>query len=262
MKLQIQIATCLLFVAGTARAAEAVVSVEVQTPLKSGPVSRIVVALNGKPAPGAKVEVYKEQRSAVSTQQSAKRKDNSGSPGDEGARGEIPILTLTCDEYGWLKTPKLADGQYSFVAQAGENLRADLVLDVSSPGGTMAFRMDLHSWVPERPGVGLTNPEKVPITKRLEVFRGTVTDQTGAVIPKVSIRLVRKEAGGTKVVNEIKSGSSGDFEAQLAPGTYVAIFSASGFKIYAVGFEIAPDGSRRLDVKLEVGAATQVVTVG
>ena len=146
MKLQIQIAACLLFVAGAVRAAKPVVSEVRQIPLKSGPVARIVVALNGKPAPGAKVDVYKEQHSAVSTQQSAKSKDNGGSLGDEGVRGETPVFTLVCDEYGWIKTPKLPDGRYELVAQAGGNLRASLVLDVSSRDGTMAFEMDLRPW--------------------------------------------------------------------------------------------------------------------
>ena len=235
-----QIVTCLLFIAGAVRAAEPAVSVEVVTPLKSGPVARIVVALNGKPVPGAKVAIYKY----------------------EGARGAIPVVTLLCDEYGWIKTPKLADGQYGFVAQVGKDLQAGLFLDVSSRDGTMAFEMDLRPSPPERAHVDLTNPENVPITKRLQAFRGTVTDPSGAVLPKASIRIVRRGAGGTKVVNEIKSGINGDFQAELPTGTYVAIFSAPGFKTYVVGFEIAPDGSSRLDVKLDIGPVSEEVEIG
>ena len=114
----------------------------------------------------------------------------------------------------------------------------------------------------ESPGFALADAEKVPITKRLEAFRGTITDPIGAVITTARIQILRRGAGETKVVSEIKSGNTGDFQAVLPPGTYVAIFSVRGFKNYVVGFEIAPDGSSRLDVKLEVGALMPVVTVG
>jgi hypothetical protein len=107
----------------------------------------------------------------------------------------------------------------------------------------------------------LAEAAKAPITDRLQAFRGVVTDPGGAVIPKVVIQLVHRGAGETKTLNQIKSGPSGEFEAQLDPGTYVAIFSAPGFKTKIVGFQIVPEGSDRLSVALDIANASEQVTL-
>ena len=57
---------------------------------------------------------------------------------------------------------------------------------------------------------------------------GTVTDQTGAVVPNASITLVNVN---TKETRTAVSGSSGDYQFTLLPvGTYMVTTKAQGFK--------------------------------
>lgn len=222
----------------------------VQLPLASGTAVRIAVVSNGKPLSGAKVELYRYGL---------------------GGRPNTPILTLLCDKHGWVKTSKLSSGMYELAVHADNNLQANLLLQVSSRYGNrpVAFGMELRPSNPvpvrpdiaeaddipaaNRPQVDLTEAEKVPITDRLQVFRGVVTDPIGAVLPKAIIQLVAKEASGTKILDQIKSAADGEFEAQLSPGIYVAIFSVRGFKNKVIGFEISPEGTGLLKVTLEIG---------
>lgn len=224
-------------------------------PLKSTPLMRIAVALNSKPAPGAGVEFYRYAQSR---------------------RPETPTFILRSDRQGWLKTPKLSAGLYEVMVHAGDTLQADVFLEVSSRYGrhATAFAIDLQPTSPapwvfavietdetRATNVDVAQAAKTPITERLQAFRGVVTDPSGAVVPGADIQIIQTGPGRPKILNGITSGRAGDFEARLEPGTYVAVFMEPGFKSKFVGFEIATDGSERLEVTLEIGAASQVVTV-
>ena len=213
-------------------------------PLLSSRVVRLTVVGKGKPALGAKVEFY-----------------SFGS----GGRSKEPTLTLVSDKFGWIKSPKLSDGQYEIVATTAHDLRADLLLDVSSHYGKtpMAFKMELLPInppyaAPQLATPALTAPEiatlqQVPIENHLQVFRGTVVDPTGAVIPGATIHIFRQGTGPMKLLKAVESGKSGEFETKLDPGTYVASFSSSGFAVKRIGFEIVFSGSEQLIVTLKLG---------
>jgi hypothetical protein len=89
---------------------------------------------------------------------------------------------------------------------------------------------------------------------------GTVTDNTGAVVPNAAIT-VTDESKGTSV--EAQSNGSGDYSVQhLIPDTYDVKVTISGFKSFEQkGIVVAADTSPKVDVQLVVGTAAETVTV-
>ncbi|HEY0307095.1 MAG TPA: TonB-dependent receptor, partial [Acidobacteriaceae bacterium] len=91
-------------------------------------------------------------------------------------------------------------------------------------------------------------------------IRGTVLDQTGAVVPNATVTAVNK---GTNVKTVRKSTSSGDYElSSLDPSDYTVTVSAEGFQgfvqqtVHVNALEVV-----NLEVKLTLGASTETVTV-
>jgi hypothetical protein len=89
---------------------------------------------------------------------------------------------------------------------------------------------------------------------------GRVTDSSGAVIPGVVVRVTNLD---TNISQQASSNGAGDFAVPyLNPGRYSMEVQADGFREYKrAEFELAVDQVLRLDVPLEVGAATERVTV-
>ena len=89
---------------------------------------------------------------------------------------------------------------------------------------------------------------------------GTVTDNTGAVIPNATIT-VTDEAKGT-VVN-VQSNASGEFTVDhLIPDVYDVKVTAQGFKGYATtGLRLFADTSSKIEAALTVGGSDQTVEV-
>lgn len=89
---------------------------------------------------------------------------------------------------------------------------------------------------------------------------GTVTDPTGAAIPKVQMTLTSVDTG---TVNKTASGSDGLYSfPNLRPGIYQLKASAPGFKEYVqAGIELTMNALARQDIKLEVGKEIQTVEV-
>ncbi|HET7212113.1 MAG TPA: TonB-dependent receptor [Terriglobia bacterium] len=89
---------------------------------------------------------------------------------------------------------------------------------------------------------------------------GTVTDQTGAVVPGAAIRITNDNTGLTRNVN---SGPSGQYTIiDLPAGTYTLSVEAQGFKpVRTTGISIAVGSVRQQNVQLSVGAVSQQVTV-
>src|SRR5215813_517005 len=81
---------------------------------------------------------------------------------------------------------------------------------------------------------------------------GTVTDQSGAAIPKVAIALTTLD---TNLRRAITANESGDFTfTGLAPGSYRLVVSREGFKQTVVErIELLVNQTARLDVVLQVG---------
>ncbi len=89
---------------------------------------------------------------------------------------------------------------------------------------------------------------------------GTVTDNTGAVIPNAQIT-VSDLAKGTSVTAQ--TGADGDFRVQhLIPDTYRVDVEAPGFtKSSADNVVVYADTSPKVDLKLSVGSTSNTVTV-
>jgi hypothetical protein len=89
--------------------------------------------------------------------------------------------------------------------------------------------------------------------------RGTVMDPTGGVIPNAKVTLTNLE---TKQVRTQNSNATGAYSFEfIAPGKYQLTMEAQGFKTTSVSVEALVARPVELNVKLEIGVATQVVTV-
>jgi hypothetical protein len=91
-------------------------------------------------------------------------------------------------------------------------------------------------------------------------IRGTVTDTTGAVVPGATVQLVNE---ATKFSREAQTdGRGGYFFATVDSGTYTVRIGLNGFKTREVkGIRVATNDAVGFDVTLEVGIASEVVTV-
>jgi hypothetical protein len=89
---------------------------------------------------------------------------------------------------------------------------------------------------------------------------GTVTDSTGAVISSVPIQAKNSETG---IVYDGATSTTGNYTiSQLPVGTYEISMSAPGFKKYTrAGLTVEVAQVLRVDITLEVGAASESVTV-
>src|SRR5213594_1117708 len=91
-------------------------------------------------------------------------------------------------------------------------------------------------------------------------LRGAVTDPAGAVVPGAEVTLTNEQ---TNVARTTLSNESGEYVFSfVAPGTYKLKVTLSGFKTYErPGINIGTQQFITLDVKLEVGAVSEQITV-
>ena len=89
---------------------------------------------------------------------------------------------------------------------------------------------------------------------------GTVTDATGSVIAGASVSVVNRD---TKVTQKVSTDAAGFYVVPDLPvGTYSVIAEAAGFKkAEKAGYSLNDRGTITADLKLEVGAITDSVTV-
>src|SRR5215510_6773335 len=89
---------------------------------------------------------------------------------------------------------------------------------------------------------------------------GTITDNTGAVVPGATIDVVNIE---TQFVHKGATGPEGNYYIpNLNPGTYRLTIEASGFKRHVRdGIILRTSEQPRVDIQLEVGAVTESVNV-
>lgn len=88
---------------------------------------------------------------------------------------------------------------------------------------------------------------------------GTVTDPSGAIVPGAKVTVTQKN---TSAVRTNTTNSNGQFNfTALPPTTYTVAVQAEGFKQYVQDVVLLADQIRDMDVHLQVGAASQQVTV-
>jgi len=91
-------------------------------------------------------------------------------------------------------------------------------------------------------------------------LRGVVKDPTGAVVRDATVTLTSTQRGEPRTV---KTSDDGTYVfTSVDPGKYSVKVEAHGFKIYEqTELTLAPSETRGLDIGLEVGGATETVTV-
>lgn len=89
---------------------------------------------------------------------------------------------------------------------------------------------------------------------------GSISDQTGAVVPGVNVTITNTETG---LERQGSTDASGNFTIQnVLPGTYRVSTSATGFRsITRENVEVAANSVARVDFRLEVGQVTEQITV-
>src|ERR1051326_9063267 len=88
---------------------------------------------------------------------------------------------------------------------------------------------------------------------------GVITDPTGAVVPNASIEVKNSDTGA---VFQGGTSATGNYTFALPRGTYEMSASVTGFKKYVrQNLEIPVATTVRWDVKLEVGATSEAITV-
>jgi len=91
-------------------------------------------------------------------------------------------------------------------------------------------------------------------------IRGSVQDPTGAVLPGATVSVTNT---GTKAVQSTVTDDRGSYLlAGLFPGTYDLKVELSGFKTYErTSVTLSPTDNRGIDVRLELGQQSEMVTV-
>jgi hypothetical protein len=90
--------------------------------------------------------------------------------------------------------------------------------------------------------------------------RGTVEDTSGGVLPGATVTLTNTGTGATQVA--VTSERGGYVFSGVFPGTYSLRVELEGFRAYEQqNIAISPNDTRGIDVRLEVGALTDTVTV-
>ena len=88
---------------------------------------------------------------------------------------------------------------------------------------------------------------------------GTVTDATGAVLPGAKVTVTQKN---TSIIRTVVSNGTGQFNiTSIPPATYNVTVEAQGFKRYVQDVVLLADQTRDMDIHLQVGEASQQVTV-
>ncbi len=88
---------------------------------------------------------------------------------------------------------------------------------------------------------------------------GTITDPSGAVVPNAPLQVKNTDTGAVFAGG---TSATGNFVIVVPPGTYELTVKQPGFKqVVLKNLLVGAETSVRQDVKLEVGGATEVVTV-
>ena len=91
-------------------------------------------------------------------------------------------------------------------------------------------------------------------------IRGTVTDPSGAVVPGAKVVLKNSETSATQT-SISDAGGIYNFNA-LPPGRFQITADAKGFQKQVIdNYQIIPEQPNALDLKLQIGDASQTVTV-
>jgi hypothetical protein len=227
VKIALIAAWCLL---SAVVAASAAVQVEALRPQESSCNVRIAVVLEGKPVKGAKVEFCK-------------------TPGDQSC------VSVPANADGIATVHRLGAGNYYVVASIEDEVNDSLYLHVGSSRKEASFSIDLSRSY-RQSQVFMAAAAQLPVRDRVQGFRGSVQDPSGAFIQGVNIKIIQKGTDGKSDVVRLKSDATGHFSSPLADGIYIAFFAFAGFRSQIVPFEVTSQGSKDLPIVLQLGSTT------
>ena len=93
----------------------------------------------------------------------------------------------------------------------------------------------------------------------LATLSGTVTDQSGSVIPEVNVTATNTSTG---ITNRSQSNASGAYYfGALPPGSYKVTAEKTGFKQWTRTVQLEVSQNASIDFQMEVGSTTTVVEV-
>jgi hypothetical protein len=88
---------------------------------------------------------------------------------------------------------------------------------------------------------------------------GTVTDSTGAIIPKANVTLINQDTSDQRAAT---SSDSGSYQFTLLPaGRYTVTVKAAGFKTATSNLAVEAGDRARADIHLVTGGATETIVV-
>lgn len=97
-------------------------------------------------------------------------------------------------------------------------------------------------------------------TQSFASLHGSVTDPSGAAVPKAKVRLIRSSDNSEQAAVTDQQGSYSF--SQVAPGTYRVVVDAQGFEAYEkVGLQLLANETSTLNVQLQIAQIQQSVTV-
>jgi hypothetical protein len=98
------------------------------------------------------------------------------------------------------------------------------------------------------------------VAQQSATLNGLVTDSSSASVPTAQLRLINALTGESY---SSVAGDAGNFTIPLVkPGNYELVVEAAGFKQFKqTGIKLETGSAARIDVRLEVGAVTESVTV-
>src|SRR4051794_10451926 len=94
----------------------------------------------------------------------------------------------------------------------------------------------------------------------LSTIIGTVTDPSGGLVPGAKVTILQQTTGLSRTFT---TDAQGEYVfPSLRPSTYTLTVEAAGFNGYRqANIEVLADQNATVNVKLEVGAASQTVSV-
>ncbi len=164
---------------------------------------KIQVDLWARPLAGASVEVYRGF-------------GPNGSPPQTK-----PLFVLTSGANGQVVLPKLPDGRYYILGRAKPDRTDYLYLEISPSGRVwpdLILNLDATpgsaEFVLERVGSGTH-------ANRVSALRGVVKGPDGTPLPNADIDIFAKRLGIDQRATHLRTGSTGEFSANLPEGQYV-----------------------------------------
>jgi hypothetical protein len=156
------------------------------------------------------------------------------------------VWSGSSDASGVASPPELPLGKYRIFADTGTS-ESEVYVDVATE-----YKWDRATiYLPPSNEAIADAVVSTPMTAIVREFRGIVQyDTVAAFIPKVKIRIFRKDELGKSYIGQIQSDEEGKFTMPLDKGTYVAVFQRNGFKMRSVGFEVGEKGDSELRLRL------------